>query len=46
MSAYKRDWNFWGFSPTVNYAYTRNDSTVGFFGFDRHRFNIGLTREF
>ena len=46
VSAYKRDWNFWGFSPTVNYAYTRNDSTVGFFGFDRHRFNIGLTREF
>ena len=42
----KRDWSVWGFAPVFGYSYTRNDSNVSFYSYDRHRFQIGLTRTF
>ena len=42
----KRDWSVWGFAPVFGYSYTRNSSNVSFYSYDRHRFQLGLTRTF
>lgn len=35
-----------GFAPVLRYGYTYNLSTVDIYRYDRHRFDIGLTRRF
>ena len=35
-----------GFAPRLLYAFTRNDSDIPLYSFDRNRFEIGLTRVF
>ncbi|WP_321397343.1 surface lipoprotein assembly modifier [Emcibacter sp.] len=42
----KRDWSIWGFAPVFGYSYTNNRSNVGFYSYERHRFQLGLTRTF
>jgi tetratricopeptide (TPR) repeat protein len=42
----KRDWSLWGFAPVFGYSFTSNDSNVSFYSYDRHRFQLGLTRTF
>lgn len=42
----KRDWQVAGFSPVVSYTFTHNSSNIDFYGFDRHQFELGMTREF
>jgi tetratricopeptide (TPR) repeat protein len=35
-----------GFTPSLLYAYTRNDSNIPLYTYDRHQFEVGLTRTF
>jgi hypothetical protein len=42
----KRDWQVEGFSPVFAYTFTHDDSNIDFYRFDRHQFEIGMTREF
>lgn len=42
----KRDLNFVGFAPSLNYTYTLNKSNVAFFDYDSHAFNFSLTKDF
>lgn len=35
-----------GFTPSLLYAYTRNDSNIALYTYDQHRFEVGLTRTF
>ena len=35
-----------GFAPEVTYTFTHNDSNIGFFDYNRHRVELGLTPEF
>lgn len=46
LTATKRDWDFFGFAPTLTLAYQRNMSTVDVFSYDRELFQLGLTRRF
>ncbi len=46
FSAYKRNFQLFGFSPVFSYIFTRNDSNIDLYSFTRHQFRIGLTREF
>jgi hypothetical protein len=36
----------YGFAPVLTYTYTYNHSNIEIYGYDRHRFEIGLTKEF
>ena len=42
----KRDLNFVGFAPSLNYTYTLNKSNVAFFDYDSHAINFNLTKDF
>ena len=42
----KRDFNFWGFAPSVNYAYTLNNSNNPLFDYDSHAVNFNFTKDF
>ena len=42
----KRDWNLFGFAPSVNYTYTRNFSNISLFDFDSHNVDFRLTKNF
>lgn len=42
----KRDFNFMGFAPSVNYSYTLNQSNIAFFDYDSHAVNFNLTKDF
>lgn len=46
ISVYKRDWNFWGFSPVATLLYTDNVSNVPIYRFHRVQFQLGLTKQF
>jgi len=46
LTATKRNWDIFGFAPTLTVAYQRNMSTVDVFSFDREVFQLGLTRRF
>ena len=46
LSLIKRDIALWGFSPEVRYTYVKNDSTIDFYSYDRHRVEIGVSRKF
>ncbi len=42
----KRDWRLFGFAPVFSYQYLRNESNADRFNFNRHRANVGVTRQF
>ncbi|MDE2384559.1 MAG: DUF560 domain-containing protein [Alphaproteobacteria bacterium] len=42
----KRDWNWVGFAPSLNYTYTRNVSNMALYDFDSHSLDFRLTKEF
>ena len=42
----KRDWNLYGFAPSLNYTYTRNFSNISLYDFDSNSVNLSLTKNF
>jgi hypothetical protein len=42
----KRDWNIYGFAPSLNYTYTRNFSNIAVYDFDSHSVDVRLTKNF
>jgi outer membrane protein len=42
----KRDWNFYGFAPTVEYTFVKNFSNLRIFEYNSHNFDIRLTKDF
>ena len=42
----KRDFNIWGFAPSISYSYTLNKSNNALFDYDAHSFNLNLTKDF
>jgi outer membrane protein len=42
----KRDFNIWGFAPSINYSYTLNKSNNALFDYDSHSFNFNFTKDF
>lgn len=46
LTLYKRDWHFWGFSPTFNYIYSRDISNLPLYRYTQHQFQIGVTKQF
>ena len=46
ISAYKRDWNFFGFSPVATLLYTNNVSNIPLDRFHRIQFQLGFTKQF
>lgn len=42
----KRDWNLFGFAPSLNYTYTRNFSNISLFDFDSNNIDFRLTKNF
>jgi outer membrane protein len=46
LSVTKRDLNWFGFAPSVDYSYTWNDSNISLWDFDVHTLDLRLTKEF
>ena len=46
VSLIKRDLEWHGFAPELRYTYIKNDSTIDFYSYTRHRVEIGVTRQF
>ena len=46
LIATKRDWNWRGFAPQVEYTYTRNFSNIPFYDYSAHSVNVMLTKRF
>ena len=42
----KRDWNWFGFAPSLNYTYTRNFSNINVYDYDSHSVDFRLTKDF
>lgn len=42
----KRDWNIYGFAPSLSYTYTRNLSNIELYDFDAHAVDLRLTKDF
>jgi outer membrane protein len=42
----KRDWNWFGFAPSVNYTYVRNFSNIELYDYDSHSVDFRLTKDF
>ncbi|MEP6827230.1 MAG: surface lipoprotein assembly modifier, partial [Aestuariivirga sp.] len=42
----KRDWNWFGFAPSLNYTYVRNFSNISLYDFDSHSVDFRLTKDF
>ena len=42
----KRDWNLYGFAPSLNYTYTRNFSNISVYDFYSHNVDFTLTKNF
>jgi outer membrane protein len=42
----KRDWNWFGFAPSLNYTYVRNFSNIDLYDFDSHSVDFRLTKDF
>ena len=45
-SVTKRDWNFKGFAPRIEYTLTHGISNVEFYDFTEHGLNLTVTRDF
>jgi hypothetical protein len=46
LGIYKRTWSILGFSPTLNYIYTRSSSKQEISSYTRHQFLIGVTKNY
>lgn len=46
LSLWKRDWNFWGYSPAIEYTYVLNSSNIAFYDYDSHTVDLRLTKDF
>ena len=42
----KRDWNWFGFAPSLNYTYVRNVSNIDLYDYDSHSVDFRLTKDF
>ncbi|MGH1351777.1 MAG: surface lipoprotein assembly modifier, partial [Methyloligellaceae bacterium] len=42
----KRDWNYMGYAPMLQYQYIYNDSNIDIHKFDAHNINLTLTKKF
>ena len=42
----KRDWNWAGFAPSLNYTYLRNFSNISLYDYDSHALDFRLTKDF
>jgi outer membrane protein len=42
----KRDWNWFGFAPSLNYTYVRNFSNIDLYDYDSHSVDFRLTKDF
>jgi outer membrane protein len=42
----KRDFNIFGFAPTIEYTYTENFSNIDLFDFNSHAVDVRLTKQF
>jgi outer membrane protein len=42
----KRDWNLYGFAPSLSYTYTNNLSNISLYDFDNHAVDFRLTKDF
>jgi outer membrane protein len=42
----KRDLNFWGYAPELEYTYSFNDSNLASYYFDSHSVNFTLSKDF
>ena len=42
----KRDWNWFGFAPSLNYTYVRNFSNISLYDFESHSVDFRLTKDF
>jgi outer membrane protein len=42
----KRDWNWMGFAPSLEYSYTENLSNINLYDFNAHAVDFRLTKEF
>jgi hypothetical protein len=46
LGLYNRNWSVYGFSPVLNYIYTRDESNQEIFSYARHQVQLGVTRNF
>jgi tetratricopeptide (TPR) repeat protein len=42
----KRDFNFWGYAPSLEYTYVYNDSNISLYEFDSHAVDFRLSKDF
>jgi tetratricopeptide (TPR) repeat protein len=42
----KRDFNIWGYAPSIEYTYIYNDSNISLYEFDSHAVDFRLTKDF
>jgi tetratricopeptide (TPR) repeat protein len=42
----KRDFNFWGYAPSLEYTYVYNDSNISIYEFDSHEIDFTLSKDF
>jgi outer membrane protein len=42
----KRDWNIYGFAPSMEYTFVRNFSNLRIYDYDSHNFDVRLTKDF
>ncbi len=42
----KRDLNFWGYAPSLEYTYVNNDSNISLYEFDSHSVDFRLSKDF
>jgi tetratricopeptide (TPR) repeat protein len=42
----KRDFNIWGYAPSIEYTYVYNDSNISIYEFDSHEVDFTLSKDF
>lgn len=42
----KRDFNIWGYAPSLEYTYVYNDSNISLYEFDSHALDFRLSKDF
>ena len=42
----KRDFNIWGYAPSLEYTYVYNDSNISLYEFDSHSLDFRLSKDF
>jgi tetratricopeptide (TPR) repeat protein len=46
VSLTKRDFNFWGYAPAIEYTYIFNDSNIANYHYDSHALDFRLSKDF